>query len=157
MKRALAFGLVIVQILLLAALVLMQHSDLWPVTSYVIATSVVLLVAGVLLMCAGAGRLGPAFTATPIPRQNAAIVTTGIYAYVRSPIYLGYLMVGLGLTLVSASFLHIMVWLALLWLLAGKARWEERMLISAHPEYLAYGAHVGRFVPGIGRLRLARE
>ena len=60
---------------------------------------------------------------------------------------------GLGLALFGASIWHILAWVALVLLLAIKARWEERMLIAAHPDYPSYGARVGRFIPGLGRLR----
>jgi protein-S-isoprenylcysteine O-methyltransferase Ste14 len=92
-------------------------------------------------------------TASPIPRKNAGLVTGGIYGVVRNPIYTGLLLAGLGLVVFGASLWHIVTWLALLALLAGKARWEERMLRARHPDFDAYAARVGRFVPGVGRLR----
>ena len=51
------------------------------------------------------------------------------------------------------GFWHLALWIALVSLLAGKARWEERMLLDEHPDYAEYAARVGRFLPGIGRLR----
>ena len=153
MKRAFALGLVLAQFLLLAALVLLPHGSLWPVNALVIAVAIVLGAVGVLLAVLGAMRLGSALTASPIPRERAQLVTGGVYGHVRNPMYTGLMVGGLGLALLGASVWHITVWVALVLLLAGKARWEERMLVAAHPDYAGYAARVGRFLPGIGRLR----
>jgi len=153
MKRALAFGLVFVQLLLLAALALLPHGSLWPVNSVTVTVAVVLGVGGVILAVLGAMRLGPALTASPIPREHAPLATSGVYRRVRNPIYTGLLVGGLGLAVVGASVWHLVAWVALVLLLAAKARWEERMLVAAHPDYARYAARVGRFLPGIGRLR----
>ena len=151
MNRAL--GLVAAQLLLLAALVLMPHDSLWSVGAFGIGVAIVLVGLGAVLAVLGAVGLGPALTASPIPRQGARLVTRGVYGVVRNPIYTGLLVGGLGLVVFGASVWHILTWVALLALLAGKARWEERMLRAEHPEFDDYAARVGRFVPGIGRLR----
>jgi len=153
MKRALAFGLVTLQILLLAALLLIPHGSLWPHGALLVLASLVLDAVGLALMLAGTLALGSAFTASPIPRENTELATRGVYSYIRNPIYTGFLVFGLGLTLYGASVGHILLWLALVVLLSGKARWEERMLTAAHPTYRDYASRVGRFIPGVGRLR----
>ncbi|MBC7442806.1 MAG: isoprenylcysteine carboxylmethyltransferase family protein [Ramlibacter sp.] len=156
MKRALAIGLVSAQFLLLAALAFLPHGTLWPVTVLLAVVAIVLCVGGAVLAVLGVAGLGPALTASPIPREHAPLVTTGVYGLVRSPIYAGLITGGLGLALFGASAWHLVAWVALVLLLAGKARWEERMLLAEHPDYVAYGARVGRFLPGVGRLRSPR-
>jgi protein-S-isoprenylcysteine O-methyltransferase Ste14 len=151
MKRA--FVLVAAQIVLLAALVLLPHGTLWPVGAVALAIVIVLVLTGAAVAVLGATGLGPALTASPIPRKNASLVTNGIYGVVRNPIYTGLLVGGLGLVVFGSSLWHIVTWLALLVLLAAKARWEERMLRARHPEFDQYAARVGRFLPGVGRLR----
>lgn len=153
MKRALALVLVLAQFLLLAALVLLPRGSLWPLNAVVIALAIVLGAVGVILVVLGALRLGSALTASPIPRDSAQLVTGGVYGHVRNPMYTGLMVGGLGLALFGASLWHVIAWVALVLLLAGKARWEERMLVVAHPDYAGYAARVGRFLPGIGRLR----
>lgn len=153
MKRALAFGLVTVQLVLLAVLFLIPHGTLWPHGAILVLTSLVLDAGGLMLMLAGTLALGPAFTASPIPREHAPLATHGVYSFIRNPVYSGFLALGLGLTLYGATLLHVIVWFALVALLSAKARWEERMLTAAHSDYRDYAARVGRFIPGIGRLR----
>lgn len=153
MKRALAFLLVLLQMLLLLALLILPHGSFWPVNAFVAATALVLGIVGIIVVVQGAISLGPALTASPIPREQAPLSTQGIYAVVRNPIYTGFMTAGLGLVLYGASLLHVLAWFALVWVLAGKARFEERMLMAEHPDYPDYAARVGRFVPGLGRLR----
>ena len=156
MKRALAAGLVAAQFLLLAALVVLPRGSLWPVNVAVVTAAILLGAAGALIAVLGVVGLGPALTPSPIPRGNVPLVTGGVFGLVRSPIYAGLMLGGLGLALLGASAWHPAVWAGLVLLLSAKARWEERMLVAGHPDYLAYGARVGRFVPGVGRLRPPR-
>ena len=153
MKRALAFILVVGQVLLLVVLLTAPHGTVWTVNGFVIATAVTLVVGGVALAVRGSTTLGPALTPSPIPRENTPLATDGVYSIVRNPIYTGLMAGGLGMVLIGASFLHILVWFALVGLLSGKARWEERMLVDEHPGYSEYAARVGRFLPGLGRIR----
>ena len=153
MKRALALGLVAAQFVILAALVLVPRGSLWPANALVITVAILLGAVGLILAVLGAARLGPALTASPIPREHAPLATNGIFGLVRNPIYTGLMTGGLGIALFGASVWHILFWVALVVLLAAKARWEERMLVAEHPDYADYGARVGRFLPGVGRLR----
>ncbi|HSP75465.1 MAG TPA: methyltransferase [Cryobacterium sp.] len=153
MKRALAVALVSAQFLLLLALALLPHGPLWPVNLAVVVAAIVLALVGAVFAVLGVLGLGPALTASPIPREHAPLVTHGVYGLVRSPIYTGLMTGGVGLVLFGASVWHIAVWFTLVLLLSGKARWEERMLVAEHPDYAVYGARVGRFLPGVGRLK----
>ena len=152
MKRALPSLLVAAQFLLLIALVFSPRGELWAVGAPVIVAAALLVVGGLAVAVLGIRGLGAALTASPVPLKDAALVTTGIYRRVRHPIYTGLLIIGLGLVAFGSSFWHLAIWVALLVLLAAKARWEERMLLASHDGYRAYGARTGRFVPGIGRL-----
>lgn len=152
MKRALALGLVAAQFVLLGALAFLPHGQLWPVNAGVVVLAVVLALLGATLAVLGVLGLGPALTASPIPRENTPLVTSGVYGLVRSPIYTGLMTGGLGLALVGASVWHVVAWVALIVLLSAKTRWEERMLLAEHSDYAAYGASVGRFLPGVGKL-----
>lgn len=149
--RAGAAGLVILQLVLLAALVLEAPGSWWPRNAFVLVGAGVLIVVGLVVALWGIVGLGPALTASPIPKERALLVTHGLYGFVRNPIYTGLMVVGAGLVVVGASWWHLATWIALIVLLAVKARWEERMLGATHPDFAAYAARVGRFLPGIGR------
>ena len=151
--QPLAWGLVIAQLLFLVLLAAMPWGSLWPrgIATIVLGLAVVAL--GLAIAGAGGAGLGRALTPSPIPKADAQLITTGIYVRVRHPIYTGLLVIGLGLVVIGASVLHLLAFIALLSVLMTKARLEEWMLLSRHPDYAAYAARVGRLVPGIGRLR----
>ena len=82
-----------------------------------------------------------AFTLRPAP--SSALVTTGVYARARHPIYGGWILVGLGFALALSPWALLLA--ALLALeLSGKSRVEERALVAHHPEYTAYRQRVTR-------------
>lgn len=157
MNRSLARGLVVLQFVLLITLLVLPRGQLWPSNAGVLVAVVALAAVGLGLALLGAIGLGRSLTASPIPRDNAALVTSGVYAAVRSPIYTGLMTGGFALVLIGASAAHVLAWIALVVLLSVKTRWEERMLLATYPEYRAYGARVGRFLPGVGRLRVAGQ
>ena len=87
--------------------------------------------------------LGGYFAFTLRPAPSGALVTTGIYARARHPIYGGWILVGLGFALALSPWaLPLAALLALE--LSGKSRVEERALVAHHPEYTAYRQQVPR-------------
>lgn len=109
----------------------------------------VLLAAAAVVGLAGLRALGPSLTAMPRPKQDSALVETGIYGVIRHPLYLAVFATGLGWAVATASAPAALAALLLgLWLDA-KARREERWLTDAFPGYAAYRRRTHRFVPGI--------
>jgi protein-S-isoprenylcysteine O-methyltransferase Ste14 len=149
--RRLAAGLVVLQLLLLAALLFEPRGSWWPLDPPALIVAAMLAGAGFVIAVWGIVGLGHALTASPIPRPEASLVTHGVYGLVRNPIYSGLMLGGLGLVVFGASWWHLATWVALVVLLAVKTRWEERMLVAAHPEFDDYAQRVGRFLPRVGR------
>src|SRR5690606_35620598 len=58
----------------------------------------------------------------PTPHQRARLVTNGIYAIVRHPIYLGVLLVAAGIVIWYATLLIAILWVLILVFLQVKAR-----------------------------------
>jgi protein-S-isoprenylcysteine O-methyltransferase Ste14 len=107
--------------------------------------------AGTAIAIAG---LGIRALASGYVRKNEQLTTTGPYAYTRNPLYLGSLIIALGFTLASRS-----------WIIAGIAaamliviyipviRAEEEFLRAQFSEFDDYCRNVPRLFP---RLRLAQ-
>jgi protein-S-isoprenylcysteine O-methyltransferase Ste14 len=78
--------------------------------------------------------------------QHQAVVATGLYRYVRHPIYTGDLIMLLGFELTLNSWLVLGV-AALVPYVVWRAVREERMLSERLPGYATYQAATWRFVP----------
>jgi protein-S-isoprenylcysteine O-methyltransferase Ste14 len=152
-NRVWAWGLVVGQFALIIALIFLPAGSLWERNAVVWAVaSALFVVAGVVGIMAGT-RLGSNLTPNPIPKPDGTLETGGLYQYVRHPIYSAVLALALGLTTLSASLVHLAIFLFLVMLLGIKARAEERLLRERFPDYQEYQARVGRFIPLIGRIR----
>ncbi|GAA3452415.1 methyltransferase family protein [Dactylosporangium matsuzakiense] len=150
-RQALAWSLVTVQGVLLAALVLVPGGRGLTTPWWLVAGATAMIVAASFLALAGALRLGAGLTASPLPSDVARLRTGGVYAYVRHPIYTALLLGGAGVVLLAARPARIWVWLALLVLLWSKTLLEERALTVRFPDYAAYVARTPRLVPDLLR------
>ncbi len=145
--------LVAVQFFLLAAIVLVPHGTAWPIPQALGTSALILMMLGLSITLFGIVSLGNSLTATPVPKQDATLRTTGMYAIVRHPIYLGLLLIGLGLTIPAGSFLTVFVFVLLVLTLSYKARFEERLLLDKFSDYREYSSRVGRIIPFVGRIK----
>jgi hypothetical protein len=109
----------------------------------------VLIAIGLVLLFAGFRGLGKSLTANPVPNADGVLVTSGIYSIVRHPIYLGLLVITLGLVISSGVWAQIIVWIALAVLLTYKMRWEELLLSAKYKGYADYMTKVPGLVPGL--------
>jgi protein-S-isoprenylcysteine O-methyltransferase Ste14 len=83
----------------------------------------------------------------PDPRQEAVLVQSGPYRWIRHPMYAALLLGTLALVLDLPSALHWSLWIALLVDLVIKLHYEERMLRGHFEEYGAYMAGSKRLIP----------
>ena len=91
--------------------------------------------------------------------ERTDLVTDGPFAIVRNPIYAGMLPALGGLALICPSVVALGAWALMLCALEIQTRLvEEPHLLAVHGDaYASYAARVGRFVPGLGRVREARR
>lgn len=75
-----------------------------------------------------------------------AVVASGIYRYIRHPIYTGDILLLLGLELCLNSWL-VLGLLLLIPVVAMQAIREEQKLVTALPDYAEYIRHTKRFIP----------
>ena len=89
------------------------------------------------------------FNVRPEVKPGARLVTDGIYAHVRHPMYLAVLLVMAAALAADPRPLRVLAWLALLAVLLAKAAREERDLRALHPGYSDYCARTRRLIPGV--------
>mmetsp|Transcript_12014 Transcript_12014/g.30848 ORF Transcript_12014/g.30848 Transcript_12014/m.30848 type:complete len:251 (+) Transcript_12014:100-852(+) len=94
--------------------------------------------------------LGNSLSPLPKPRNGAKLVTSGVYGYVRHPMYAGLLLLVLGIALTSGSSAKFMLFLSLLLLLDKKASLEETFLADEFgEEWTDYVIRVSKILPFI--------
>ena len=93
-------------------------------------------------------RMGRSWSLAVVPDRGRPLVQTGIYGWVRHPIYaLSILLMLASLTAVPTAPLLVVALLHVM-MLMGKARSEEESLLAAHgPAYRDYSRRTGRFLP----------
>ena len=87
------------------------------------------------------------FTVNPIPKEEAKLVTSGPYAFIRHPMYVAVLIAMLGIALNIHTVLGYGVWIILLIDLLVKLRFEEKLLLGKFPEYQQYRRRTKRLLP----------
>ena len=108
--------------------------------------TVALGTAGLLVVIAGKMSLGRSFGLMP---ANRGIVSTGLYKFVRHPIYLGYLITHVGFVAANPTIWNVATLLMADLALLIRATCEEQTL-ARDPAYRAYQAKVRwRVVPGV--------
>jgi protein-S-isoprenylcysteine O-methyltransferase Ste14 len=94
-------------------------------------------------------NLGKNLTPLPRPKENAELVQTGLYRWVRHPIYFGVIVLALGWGLVQQT---ILVWIYVLVLIIFfdiKSHKEEKWLSERFSEYKEYQGRVRKLIPWI--------
>ena len=112
-----------------------------------------LMLAGLVLLVAAQLELGASWRLGIDERARPGLVTSGLYAFSRNPIFLALLVIVAGYMLLIPTLLSSA-------LLAGTyvgtrlqiAAEEAYLLRTYGGQYRAYARNVGRLVPGIGKL-----
>lgn len=82
-------------------------------------------------------------------KDKQQLVTSGIYKYIRHPIYSGLLLMFIGSELIVQSYL-ILLYLFIVFAAYIQAGWEERLLVKHFGnEYSSYMKRTKRFIPFI--------
>ena len=94
-------------------------------------------------MARGGGGPGP-----EIPPDR--LVSSGLYAYTRNPMYLGHIIFLVGLTLTLQSWLAGLITIAVaIWFHFRVLADERKLSVELGPAYVAYTKSVKRWVPGL--------
>lgn len=112
-----------------------------------------LLLAGGVLTVVAQAHMGASWR-VGIDDRPTALVTAGVFRYVRNPIFTALLLFVTGVIILSPAWWSIAALLLTALGIRLQVTLEERHLIALHgAAYLAYAARTGRFLPGLGRLR----
>ncbi len=78
------------------------------------------------------------------------LVDSGVYAWVRHPMYLGILLFCIAFIFISVSLSSIVIWIGFFVFYDSMATYEEKSLIEILGEpYVAYQKRVSKWLPGV--------
>lgn len=140
---------VIAQFGLLGALVVLPVDPAVSAPTWFRPLSLGLMALAFLILLLAAIALRPALTASPIPRPTAPLIQTGIYKYLRHPMYSAVITIGAAIMFGNPTLLTMICWVALIIVLLNKAHYEDQLLLAKHPAANEYQKTVGAFVPKI--------
>jgi len=109
-------------------------------------TSLLLLLAGIIFSICALIFLGRSISLLPEARR---LVTSGPYALVRHPLYLGEMVAVAGIALQHLSVWALLLLILILALQLQRMKYEELVLSQSFPEYADYMARTARLVPGV--------
>lgn len=126
-----------------------QHGSLYIISVQSIV-GLVLIVLGLTTNLVAAGTLRRSYSSTLVIREDHQLVTHGIYQITRHPIYLGTLMVSIGVPVYVSSLYGLLIMLVLIPLILNRIRIEERMLTEEFGDaYRTYGNATSKLIPFI--------
>jgi protein-S-isoprenylcysteine O-methyltransferase Ste14 len=120
-------------------------------------TGLVITVLAIALTTMAQFNMGDSWRIGVDRREHTSLVTDGFFGLARNPIFTGFVVISAGLVLMVPNVVAIAGLIAVVAAVQVTVRLvEEPYLVAAHGAgYLRYAARVGRFVPGVGRLRHA--
>jgi protein-S-isoprenylcysteine O-methyltransferase Ste14 len=132
-----------------------QALGVWRLPAAVRIAGWLLLLSGAAVTLVAQRQMGASWR-VGIDDRPTDLVTTGLFHYVRNPIFSGLLIFAAGVACLSPAWWSVVAWILAALGLRFQVGFEEQHLIALHGDaYLAYAARAGRFVPLVGRLRAA--
>lgn len=89
------------------------------------------------------------FNITPEIKENASLITTGAYRYIRHPMYFSVLVMMFGVVVSKPTFLSFFIYALLVVTLFLKAQKEEMLWMEQSNKYKTYMQHTKRIIPFI--------
>ncbi len=141
-----AWSYVFVQGLILVLLVFLSD-DIGPTVSRVAYVGAALEWLGFIGILMSAISIRTSLTALPLPKQHSRLGTSGLYKYVRHPMYTSVIILALGIALLSGNIIKYGLVIGLIVLFYRKSVYEEHYLRLKHSDYEAYAKKTPRFIP----------
>ena len=85
----------------------------------------------------------------PEIKEDAVLITTGAYAYIRHPMYFSVLIMMLGVVVADVNMISMGLYLLLIIILLLKAHKEEKLLMEKSEAYRAYRQRTKSIIPFI--------
>lgn len=137
--------LVTIQFVLLTIFYIPVFPNIFQVPLILKYVGVIVSILGFLIIVIAILQLNKNLTPFPTPKENGVLINTGLYKYVRHPIYSGIFLAALGITFYTGSYWQLVILFILLILFYFKSKYEESLLIEKYQEYENYIKVTRRF------------
>ena len=136
----------ILQLLDVAAPVAVLHSPWIQIGGIVVA------IVGIFATVYAQLDMGDSWRIGVDPGETTTLVRTGVFGWVRNPIFIAMITFGFGIALVTPNLVALAGFLLLVATIELQVRIiEEPYLLTVHgDDYRSYLTNVGRFMPGVG-------
>jgi len=109
----------------------------------------ILFYSGIVITIWAAILLGPNLTPLPKPKPSGELIQSGLYRFVRHPIYFGVILVSFGCSGIEQTIYTLVLAFILLIFFDLKSRQEERWLTQKFSEYDVYKQNTKKLIPYI--------
>ncbi|WP_108801972.1 isoprenylcysteine carboxylmethyltransferase family protein [Aquimarina sp. Aq107] len=110
-------------------------------------TGLFILIMGILIVLVSLVQLNKNLSPFPTPKLNSKLIKTGLYKFMRHPIYTGILGIAFGYGFYIGSIFKLMITTFIFVLFYFKSKYEEKKLLGFFSEYEAYKKTTSRFLP----------
>lgn len=138
---------VVLQVLVFLAWILQVDAWHFPLPENLANLALIFAGLGMLLVIIAFLQLNTKLSPFPSPKKGAKLITSGVFAFARHPIYSGILFMAFGLSGWMGSGYKFSLSFVLLLLFYFKSSYEEERLQQQFPEYVFYKRQTGRFFP----------
>ncbi len=102
---------------------------------------------GLLVIVLAILQLNRNLTPFPTPKKDGTLIQTGLYKFVRHPIYSGIILAAMGFGLYQGNLWKVSIGIILWVLFYFKSKYEENLLSNQFPDYKSYKKSTNRFFP----------
>ena len=108
--------------------------------SYLVGFLIIIIALIILLVAIK--DLGRNLSPFPRPIKNSNLVTTGIYRFMRHPMYYSLIFISIGVFIIKLSIYYLFLTISLALIIKFKIALEENYLIIKYKNYLLYKSEV---------------
>jgi len=141
------FIYVISQFILLGLYLLNLNIFEFKITIVIRYISLLILILGIFIFGLALIQLNKNLSPFPTPKNDSNLIESGLYKYIRHPIYTGILLIVFGYGVYSQSEFKLIISLLLLILFYFKSSYEEQQLNKKFEKYIEFKRKTGRFFP----------
>ncbi|MCR9183298.1 MAG: isoprenylcysteine carboxylmethyltransferase family protein [Flavobacteriaceae bacterium] len=136
---------VLIQLILFALLLFEIKILQFSIPKYIESLSIALLLLSIIFLISAFLQLNKYLSPFPTPVKNSKLVTQGVFAFSRHPIYTALILGVFSLGIFFGSGYKLILAFVIMLFFCFKTNYEEKKLIKQFPEYNEYKKNTGKF------------